>query len=146
VFVTVGTTKFEALVATATSEAFIEAIKQKGYDRMVVQYGNGPTPPPYLPTDSFTVEYYKFKPTLADDVREAALVISHAGAGTCLEVLEAGRPLLVIINEALADNHQVELASQLHQDGHCEYATCGEAMAVLLKLDASALAPFPKHS
>ena len=60
---------------------------------MVVQYGNGPEPAPYTPPkgSSFAVECYKFKPTLADDIKGAALVISHAGAGTCLEVLEAGR-------------------------------------------------------
>lgn len=48
----------------------------------------------------------------------AALVLSHAGAGTCLEALEAGKPLLVVVNDFLADNHQLELASKFNQEGY----------------------------
>ncbi|WAQ94271.1 ALG13-like protein [Mya arenaria] len=45
-------------------------------------------------------------------------------AGSCLETLGAGRKLLVVINEGLMDNHQLELANQLHLDGHLHYCTC----------------------
>ena len=41
-----------------------------------------------------------------------------------LETLRTGRPLIVVINELLMDNHQKELASQLEEDGHLFYATC----------------------
>lgn len=46
------------------------------------------------------------------------------GAGSCLEVLGAGKPLLVVINDKLMDNHQLELAKQLQADGHLLYCTC----------------------
>ena len=46
------------------------------------------------------------------------------GAGSVLETLQARKPLIVVINDLLMDNHQLELASQLAEDGHLYYATC----------------------
>lgn len=49
---------------------------------------------------------------------------SLSGAGSCLEALGAGKPLLVVVNDKLMDNHQLELARQLHMDSHLLYCTC----------------------
>lgn len=46
------------------------------------------------------------------------------GAGSCLETLEKGKPLIVVINDKLMDNHQLELAKQLHRDGCVLYCNC----------------------
>lgn len=63
----------------------------------------------------------------------SVLSVSSVGAGSCLETLEKGKPLIVVINEKLMNNHQLELAKQLHKDGHVLYCNCryGAAMAVL---------------
>ena len=45
------------------------------------------------------------------------------GAGSCLETLGAGKAMVVVINELLMGNHQLELANQLHRDGHLFYCT-----------------------
>jgi beta-1,4-N-acetylglucosaminyltransferase len=41
VFVTVGTTCFDALVKTVDSEQVKEALRQKGYTHLVIQMGGG---------------------------------------------------------------------------------------------------------
>uniref|UniRef100_A0A8C9F4X7 UDP-N-acetylglucosamine transferase subunit ALG13 n=1 Tax=Pavo cristatus TaxID=9049 RepID=A0A8C9F4X7_PAVCR len=67
----------------------------------------------------------------------------RAGAGSCLETLEEGKPLLVVINEKLMDNHQLELARQLHKDGHVLYCNCSTLVETLQSMDLSTLKPFP---
>jgi beta-1,4-N-acetylglucosaminyltransferase len=44
------------------------------------------------------------------------------GSGTILEVLRMGKPLIVVPNNTLADNHQLELAKALADLGHLK--TC----------------------
>ncbi|NXW30248.1 ALG13 transferase, partial [Phaetusa simplex] len=86
---------------------------------------------------------FRFKDSLAEDLRRADLVISHAGAGSCLETLEKGKPLVVVINEKLMNNHQLELAKQLHRDGHVLCCNCSTLVETLQLMDLSALKPFP---
>ena len=47
----------------------------------------------------------------------------HTGAGTILDVLRLQKPLIVVPNTALMDNHQVELADALADLGHVKAAT-----------------------
>ena len=61
--------------------------------------------------NGFTVKLFRF-------------LLLWIGAGTCLEVLEAGRPLIVVVNEKLMNNHQFELAKQLYANNHLLYCTC----------------------
>ena len=87
---------------------------------------------PEIPeAERISIETYQYKPSLSQvsvwrsgfseiltpdllqDITDADLVISHAGAGTCIEVLQAGKTLAVIVNDSLMDNHQVELAEKL---------------------------------
>ena len=78
------------------------------------------------------MDSYNYKPSLAEDILGAALVISHAGAGTCLETLEAKRPLIVVVNETLMNNHQTELAEKLANDGHCTYCKSPRELAQVI--------------
>ncbi|XP_047391559.1 putative bifunctional UDP-N-acetylglucosamine transferase and deubiquitinase ALG13 isoform X2 [Sciurus carolinensis] len=123
-FVTVGTTSFDDLIACVSAHDSLQIIKSLGYNRLILQIGRGTVVPEPFSTESFTLDVYRYKESLKEDLQKADLVISHAGAGSCLETLEKGKPLVVVINEKLMNNHQLELARQLHKEGHLFYCTC----------------------
>lgn len=124
VFVTVGTTSFDELVERVSAQESLRIFESLGYSQLTLQIGRGTLVPEPFSTESFTLDVYRYKDSLLEDLQRADLVISHAGAGSCLETLEKGKPLVVVINEKLMHNHQLELAKQLHKEGHLFYCTC----------------------
>ncbi len=82
---------------------------------------------------------------MLSDVASASLVISHAGAGSCLEALEANKPLIVVVNDTLMHNHQTELAKKLADDGHCVYCESAAGLAeAIATFDSEGLRVFPR--
>ncbi|XP_077589605.1 UDP-N-acetylglucosamine transferase subunit ALG13 isoform X1 [Stigmatopora nigra] len=142
VFVTVGTTSFEDLIKEITSHEAIQALKNRGYERLVLQVGNGSFLPDPQNFPQISLEAFRFKPCILTNMQEADLIVSHAGAGSCLEALGAGKDLLVVVNDKLMDNHQLELARQLHKDSHLLYCTCNTLTETLRSMDLSVLKPF----
>lgn len=126
VFVTVGTTLFESLVEGVLTEKVLNFLVQHGYRRLVIQYGKGVKPnhqqllssSSSSSKDPLEIECYDFKPSLANDMQDADLIISHAGAGTVMECLRLKKRLVVVINTKLMHNHQTELASAMGTRGH----------------------------
>nr|XP_020640099.1 putative bifunctional UDP-N-acetylglucosamine transferase and deubiquitinase ALG13 [Pogona vitticeps] len=143
VFVTVGTTSFDDLIAAVTAPEALQVLQDLGYQKLVLQVGRGAVCPDAFTTAAFTLDVFRFKNSISADVQTADLVISHAGAGSCLEVLEAGKPLLVVVNDKLMDNHQLELAKQLCRDGHLFYCNTRTLVETLQSMDVSTLKPFP---
>ncbi|KAL4427919.1 hypothetical protein ABPG75_002008 [Micractinium tetrahymenae] len=153
VFVTVGTTKFDALIRAVDRQAFADTLVAAGYTRLVMQIGSAEyIPRRLLPPNSrstrlhngLAVEYFDFAPSLADHLRAAALVISHAGSGSIFETLRLRCPLVVVPNPLLMDNHQVELADKLERDGHLYAATTENLAEVVARMDPSRLVPYRK--
>jgi len=119
VFLTVGTTRFDKLVEAAVARPVVQALKAIGCRKLTIQAGSSATP--FLEDfhrDALNIEIYSYKDSIYEDIKAADLVIGHAGAGTVLEVLRQEKPLIVVINDSLMNNHQEELASQLQEDGH----------------------------
>lgn len=118
IFITVGTTSFDELIAEVNAREMVAALKRLGCKRIVVQYGRGSavTMDQEL-FEGIDLEMYGLRSSITPDIQAADLVIGHAGAGTCLEVLKAGKPLIIVINDTLMDNHQTELSRSLTSQG-----------------------------
>lgn len=98
---------------------------------MNLQIGRGE----YFPTklvgfSGLEVQYYRFKPSIQEDMKEADLIISHAGAGSIMEALRLKRPLIVVINESLMDNHQLELAQAMDERGYLKFCRTSQIFEV----------------
>ncbi|XP_040589272.1 UDP-N-acetylglucosamine transferase subunit ALG13 homolog [Mesocricetus auratus] len=141
--VTVGTTSFDDLIESVVTNDSLRILKSLGYKRLVLQIGRGTLVPESFSSDSFTLDVYRYKDSFKEDLQQADLVISHAGAGSCLESLEKGKPLVVDVNEKLMNNHQFELAKQLHNEGHLFYCTCSTLPGLLQSMDLSTLKCYP---
>ncbi|KII88584.1 glycosyltransferase family 1 protein [Plicaturopsis crispa FD-325 SS-3] len=150
-FVTVGSTKFDALVNAVLSTPVISSLRAKGYVHLVVQCGNSNFDAADLAVsedlssskDGVDIQLWRFKPTLKEEYERADLVISHAGSGTILDVLRLGKPLIVVPNPTLLDNHQEDLASSLSTLGHLKASTVDELPQKIRELDVSLIIPFP---
>ena len=118
VFVTVGTTLFEALIDAMTNNMVLQKLAELGFTKLILQYGKGKEPPLPAVSPPLAIEMYQFKPTLAHDLKRADLVIGHAGAGTVSETLSYGKRLVVVINTTLMHNHQTELAEAMRDRDH----------------------------
>lgn len=96
IFVTVGTTGFDALIE------FIDQFSVNCDEKFVVQIGPGK----YIPQHC---EYFRYSPSLQKYFEEAAIIISHGGLATVTEVLKLGRPLIAIEDITQPDRHQREI-------------------------------------
>lgn len=144
VFVTVGTTCFDALVKAVDTPEVKRELFNKGYTQLLIQIGRGS----YIPTKSsreggcLAVDYFTFSSSIADNLRSASLVISHAGSGSMFETLQLRKLLIVVVNEGLMDNHQSELAEELAERKHLFCASPQTLFHTIKALSLETLTPY----
>lgn len=162
VFVSVGTTKFPKLIDIITSKDIVETLIALQYNFVQIQTGKDFSSihiDPEINLSSkltkqndttilefegkITLKYNQYFENFEEQIEKSDLVISHAGAGTCLEVLSKKKPLIVVINEDLMDNHQIELAEELQKNGYLFYCSCNTLKDVLKK-NFTQLKPYPE--
>lgn len=87
-FVTVGSTRFDALIQEVIKEDILLSLSRSGYDEVSIQCGNSSFEFSSSVADGsvhdieraeVSVSCWKFKPNLEEEYEEADLVISHAG-------------------------------------------------------------------
>ncbi|TMW48930.1 hypothetical protein DOY81_005995 [Sarcophaga bullata] len=138
VYVTVGSTKFEDLIQTVTSEEVLKILQNKGCKHLTLQIGRGQK----VKEQDIAIKYgmqveqydFKIEPKRMDIIN-ADLVIGHAGAGTCLDILTNRKAGILVINDQLMNNHQQELALHMKKEGYLECCTVGELKNCLESLD-----------
>ena len=89
VLVTVGSTRFDSLVAEVLTAQIIALLRERGYNTLVIQAGNSTVPLPGLGSaaddrlstvvDGLEIQIWRFKSSLSVDIADADLIISHAG-------------------------------------------------------------------
>lgn len=146
VFVTVGTTSFDSLVKAVDTEQVKQELFRKGYTHLLIQMGRGS----YIPTTKsaeesggLAVDYFTFSSSIADYLKSASLVISHAGSGSIFETLRLGKSLIVVVNEDLMDNHQSELAEELAARKHLLCARPQTLYTAIANMNLDVLLPYP---
>ncbi|KMZ61619.1 Glycosyltransferase, family GT1 [Zostera marina] len=144
VFVTVGTTSFDSLIKAIDSDEVREDLLKKGYTHLIIQMGRGLYVPSKFSGENGTlnVDYFTFSPSIATYLRSASLVISHAGSGSIFETLRLGKPLIVVVNEDLMDNHQSELAEELADKKYLFCARPPTLHHVIRTMELGSLLPY----
>lgn len=144
VFVTVGTTCFDSLVRSVDTQEVKDELFRRGYTHLLIQMGRGSHIPTKSAGDdgSLFVDYFTFSSSIADHLRSASLIISHAGSGSIFETLRLKKPLVVVVNEDLMDNHQAELAEELAEMKHLYYARPQTLHQTIAGMDLDSLLPY----
>ncbi|KAK8167810.1 glycosyl transferase [Phyllosticta citrichinensis] len=137
-FVTIGATAaFDILIKACLEPDFLAALSAAGYTNLLLQYGKHGKPlfnelvankeklgSPGIEIEGFgfsqygLIEHMKLAKGSPLDGSNEGLVISHAGSGSILDALRLNVPLIVVPNPTLLDNHQLELAEILEQQGY----------------------------
>jgi len=118
-------------------------LKEKGFKKLKLQIGRG-TEPTIADCNDVAVEWFRLKDNITTDILSSSLVISHAGAGSCLEVLEMKKPLIVVINTSLMNNHQLELAGKLDRQHHARMCEPEALVSAFSEWDTFSSIPFPE--
>ena len=144
-FVTVGTTSFDALLAALDRPKVVATLRACGFTSVAVQFGRGEASGRIRNLVSgagLEVSMFAFKPSLEAEMHASDLVITHAGAGSIFECLGLGKPCLVVVNELLMGNHQTELAEALAERGHLRWCVPSTLEQALRAFDPDSLVPY----
>ena len=105
IFVTVGTTDFDALVRS------MDLLAPQLGEEVEMQIGHGEYEPRHC-------SWFRFASSLEPYYDRADVVVAHGGLGTVMEVLRRGGKLIGVANPDRYDQHQEDLLGYLAEEGY----------------------------
>lgn len=133
IFVTVGTTHFDALIAAV--DAWAE--RHFGDQEILFQIGSGK----YEPRCG---RFFRFRPSIDDELAGADLVISHGGA-TVFSLLATRKRFVAVANTSIDGNHQARFLRFLGGQSSILWTDTPETIQDLIPL-AMARPPAELHA
>ena len=132
IFVTVGTTDFDALVSKMDELA--PTLDQE----VVAQIGRGRYVPAHM-------EHVRFAPSLDPFYDRARIVVTHGGLGTVMEALQRGIRTIGVSNPDRYDRHQDDLLSTLTARGHMTWCRdLGDLARALGEIEERTFVPYER--
>ncbi|UDM62796.1 hypothetical protein KIJ96_06025 [Pseudoalteromonas piscicida] len=120
ILVTVGSSSFDTLV-----KAVDEAAQTFPQHHFTFQIGKGD----FQPRNG---EYFGFSNHFSNTLKDADLIITHAGAGTVFELLEIGKKCIIVPNFGRVDKHQSDLADYVDKHNYAIVCTQIDSIAQLI--------------
>ncbi|HSN75211.1 MAG TPA: PssE/Cps14G family polysaccharide biosynthesis glycosyltransferase [Anaerolineae bacterium] len=127
IFVTVGTTDFDALVIAA------DALAASSAEPVIIQIGHGEVEPQHA-------QWLRFAPSLDSYYDQADVVVTHGGLGTVTEVLRRGLRMVGVSNPDRFDRHQDQILQAFEQAGHLVW--CRDLAELLAAIERARRAQF----
>lgn len=155
VFVTVGTTKFEKLIEAIDTVEVLSELKNSNVTHINCQIGHGQYEPfmkcgrgPMYEEviNGLTLSFFRHKPSISLDLEQADIIIGHAGVGTIIEAVRANKPVLVVVNADLMDNHQLEVAEAMSNNGFVNMCYPKTLIETLCSKDVFHLLTYPPRN
>ncbi|MDM8530393.1 glycosyltransferase [Anaerolineales bacterium HSG25] len=105
IFVTIGTTEFDALIET------MDKLSTELSEPVVMQIGRSRYEPKHC-------DYFRFVPSLTPYYEQASVVISHGGLGILTEVMNRQLPLIAVEDPNQPDRHQQQILQIWSENKH----------------------------
>lgn len=121
-------------------ESFQAELWKHGYVLLVVQHGKSESVTSRV--DGLIVQNFDYVSAMEEHMKNADLIISHAGAGSIFEALRAKKKLVVVANDTLMDNHQKELAEELADRNLIVHADPVHLLESLQRVHTVSLRPY----
>jgi beta-1,4-N-acetylglucosaminyltransferase len=130
IFVTVGTTEFDALVQ------HMDELAPGLGEEVICQIGAGA----WLPRNC---QFFRFAPSLGEYLRAARLVVSHGGQGSILDVVRLRKPLVGVSNPDRRDHHQDDILRRFEADNHLVWCrSLAELGTAVEQANSTVFAPY----